>query len=729
MQLFYDVCLNATSNESSAVFKLMVADGRVFIQALGSAVPVFVNATALRQGEQRELLENDRIGMADRQITVTQKYWSKPGIQLNGNNLRVLPPPSKPAGVEPTNARQTGRDQGVSIIIPSGILTAIMGPAGCGKTLLLESLTGTRVPATGTVTVGAYRLVPGQSQSIARQIGYVAQHDTLAPELTVHQSLHYRLRLRFPDMSPEIRERRIVAVTRSLAIEPLLNRRIGSAERSDGGRLSGGERKRVGLAHELLLRPEILCLDEPTSGLSSNNAELVVSQLRDLADGGITVAVTIHQPTPKVFAKFHHLILMGHGGRVLYSGPVSEAIQLVARATGTPLAFSSGENPADYLVEQGAVHPEEILHQFHRDSTPQRAEVGGTASWNLPEARPPAVRISWRDRARVFQTLVARSLRVFAQDRTNLLLATWQIPAISLLILLAFFRFGADAPDHERLSRVLAEVTEVTAHYREAHQSVPLETTILQAIARTDGNSMVLSDLGARLRGAVLFTLVASAFWIGLLGACREMVIDKHLLRHECRTCVSVRAFLAAKLASLGLVAVPQCALLTLATAPFLLHLSATGMAGLVGALWLTALAAAGIGLLAATLAPTARAALTAVPLIMVPQILFAGLLRPEAALAPGVCLPRWLGYASLQRWGFDLALTTDSRQVESVSLVSGTPLKIADALDLLKPTHTSVLHCFFQNASTWHAIVVLLAVTIGALLIAEGHLRRKFHL
>jgi hypothetical protein len=179
----------------------------------------------------------------------------------------------------------------------------------------------------------------------------------------------------------------------------------------------------------------------------------------------------------------------------------------------------------------------------------------------------------------------------------------------------------------------------------------------------------------------------------------------------------------------LGLVAVPQCALLTLATAPFLLHLSAAGIAGLMGALWLTALAAAGIGLLAAALAPTARAALTAVPLIMVPQILFAGLLRPEAALARDVFLPRWLGYASLQRWGFELALTTANGQVESVSLAPGRSLKITDTLANLKPTLTPLLHCFFQDTSVWRASGVLLAVAIGAVLFAEWHLRRKFHL
>ncbi len=729
MELFYDVRLHETGGESPAAFKLMVADGRVFIQALDIAVPVFVNATALRRGEHRELLEDDRIGMEDGQIAVTRKYWLKAGLQVTGDGLRVLPPSSRPTRMAPIDECQTGRDQGVSITVPSRTLTAIMGPAGCGKTLLLDVLTGTALPAAGMVTVGQYRLLPGKNQFLARQIGYVTQHETLAPELTVRQSLHYRLCLRFPDMSAEIRDRRIAAVAQSLVIAPLLNRRIGSTDRSAGGRLSGGERKRVGIAHELLMRPEILCLDEPTSGLSARDAQLVTSQLRELADDGITVIVTIHQPTLRIFSLFQNLILMGHGGRVLYSGPVAEAVQLVTQATGTPLAVADGENPADYLVEQSADHPKEIFQEFQKDSGRREAPDGKAAAKSLSQASPPNPTAPWRDRVRIFKTLVARNLRVFAQDRTNLLLATLQIPAIALMILLAFARFGTDAPDYERLSRVLAEVTRVTAYYREAGQPVPLETTVQQALTRTGVNPPVMTDLDARLRGAILFTLVASAFWIGLLGACREMVMDKQLLRHECRTCASVRMFLAAKLASLGLVALPQCALLALATVLFLLHFSAAGLAGLTGALWLTALAAAGIGLLTATLAPTARAALTAVPLIMVPQILFAGLLRPEAALAVGVWLPRWLGHVSLQRWGFELALASAGGQVQSVSLIPGESLRIVETLDHLKLTYTSMLDCFFHHPACWPPIAVLLSVTAGAVLISEWHLRRKFHL
>jgi hypothetical protein len=297
------------------------------------------------------------------------------------------------------------------------------------------------------------------------------------------------------------------------------------------------------------------------------------------------------------------------------------------------------------------------------------------------------------------------------------------------LVLLAFYKFPTDAPEYEHLSRVLSDVTETTARYRRVPEPVPLEAVIQQANAQTGGNPEFITDLDARLQGAVLFTLVASAFWIGLLGACREMVMEKDLLRHECRTCASVRTFLTAKLAGLGLVSLPQCAVLALATAPFLLHPSAAGLAALVGALWLTALAAAGIGLLAATLAPTARAALTAVPLIMVPQLLFAGLLRPEAALAAGVRLPTWLGYASLQRWGFDLALATTGGHVRSVSLVPGNTLTIAETLDHLKLTTTSIHGCFFRDTSWWPPIWVLIGVTAVTVLISERHLRHKFHL
>jgi hypothetical protein len=205
------------------------------------------------------------------------------------------------------------------------------------------------------------------------------------------------------------------------------------------------------------------------------------------------------------------------------------------------------------------------------------------------------------------------------------------------------------------------------------------------------------------------------------------MVMDKHLLRHECRACAPVRSALWAKLASLGLLALPQCAILAVATAPFLLGTPAASLAGLVGALWLTTIAAAGIGLLTATIASSARAAFTAVPLIMVPQLLFAGLLRPEAQLAAGNVLPQWLGYLSLQRWGFELGLRAAPSQVQSVSLMPGPSPRIVDVLAHLKLTHSSVYDCFFHDSSWWPPVVVLAGATVAALLLAEWHLRRRF--
>jgi ABC-type multidrug transport system ATPase subunit len=728
MQALYDASLKETDNESLAVFRLSVGDGRVFIQALDAGLPVFVNATALRHRERRELLEDDHVTLGGAQVVFTRKYWWKAGRMVSVRDLVVLPPRSKPPQAASLKEPADGSPAGVSLTIPEASLTAIMGPAGCGKTLLLDVLSGTAVPAAGRVTFGRHRIVPGKDRSLARQIGHVSQHEAMTAELTIRQSLDYRLRLRYPGMAAGIRERRIAAEAHALAIEDLLDQRIGTADRLVGG-LSGGQRKQAGLAHELLTRPELLCLDEPTSGLSADDAELVVRQLRALADAGITVIVTVHQPPPKVFALFQHLVLMGQGGRVLYSGPVTEAAPLAARATGTPLAVADGENPADYLVKQGAKRPNEIYHEFHKDSARQGAGGDGDPSCSLPQIAPPAAAMPWSSGVRVFQTLVARNVRVFAQDTTNLLLAALQIPAIALIVLFAFFKFETDAPEQERLSRVLTEVIQKSASYRQAGQPVPMETLVRDAIARPGPGPNILTDLGARMRGAVLFTLVASAFWVGLLGACREMVADKDLLRHECRTCATVRTFLAAKMSSLGLLALPQCALLALTTAPFLLHLSSAGLAGLVAALWLTALAAAGVGLLTATLAPTPRAALTAVPLIMVPQLLFAGLMRPEAALAPGVVVPRWLGFASMQRWGFEIALNMVGGQVQSISLVQGQSLRIVDTLDQMQRKSLSIHDCFFHPGPWWPPVLVLLGVALASAFVSERHLRKKFHL
>lgn len=239
---------------------------------------------------------------------------------------------------------------GLFLSAPRGTITAIMGPAGCGKSVLLKLLVGYEHPTLGYVQIGGARL-DRDFNMICDRIGYVPQAEIMIPELTVGRSLDYRLRLRFSGMVREERQHIVQETCQSLGFDDLaqvLAKRIGTAE-SKGEFPSGGERRRVNIAHELLTRPEVLFLDEPTTGLASADAETVVAQLRELADGGLTVIVTIHQPSQIIFDWIDDLLLVGWGGQLAYYGTAQEAVGYFQRISN--LQLHPRQNPAEYLLD------------------------------------------------------------------------------------------------------------------------------------------------------------------------------------------------------------------------------------------------------------------------------------------------------------------------------------------------------------------------------------------
>ena len=205
-----------------------------------------------------------------------------------------------------------------------GEFVGILGPSGCGKTTLLDLLSGNRQPSGGEVFYNGLDL----HQHLARfapRSGYVPQRDLLHPELTARETLYYSARLKLPS---EVSDAEIFAKVDRVCEELGLYKPgggmdardvpVGSAERKG---LSGGQRKRVSLAIELLTDPQILFLDEPTSGLSSHDTRTVMEGLRRLASElGIAIFITIHQPSLRVYRLMDKVIYLKNG-RLCYFGP------------------------------------------------------------------------------------------------------------------------------------------------------------------------------------------------------------------------------------------------------------------------------------------------------------------------------------------------------------------------------------------------------------------------
>jgi ABC-type multidrug transport system ATPase subunit len=199
----------------------------------------------------------------------------------------------------------------VSFSLEERSFLAVVGPSGAGKSTLLNALTGFRPATAGHVLYDGRDLYRDYDE-LRLRLGYVPQEDVLHGGLTVAQALDYGARLRFP--------RDVGAAERRRQIEEVLER-LGIAARSElaVSRLSGGERRRVAVAMELVTKPSLLFLDEPTSGLDPGNERGVMTLLRSLADGGRTVIVVTH--SMQSIRLCDRLLVLAPGGRPAYFGP------------------------------------------------------------------------------------------------------------------------------------------------------------------------------------------------------------------------------------------------------------------------------------------------------------------------------------------------------------------------------------------------------------------------
>ncbi|KAI7747585.1 hypothetical protein M8C21_024084 [Ambrosia artemisiifolia] len=233
---------------------------------------------------------------------------------------------------------------GVTGMVHPGELMAVLGPSGSGKSTLLNAIAG-RLPEhyfTGKVLANGRKM----SKMVLKRTGFVTQDDVLYPHLTVRETLVFCALLRLP-RSLSRREKTEVAdsVIAELGLSKCENTIIGNTFIRG---VSGGERKRVSIAHEMLMNPSLLILDEPTSGLDSTAAHRLVSTLGGLAhQKGKTVVTSVHQPSSRVFQMFDTVLVLSEG-RCIYFGKGSEAMSYFDSVGFRP---SFPMNPADFLLD------------------------------------------------------------------------------------------------------------------------------------------------------------------------------------------------------------------------------------------------------------------------------------------------------------------------------------------------------------------------------------------
>jgi len=217
----------------------------------------------------------------------------------------------------------------VNISEGPGKLIGIMGASGAGKTTLLNVMAGLVKPTKGRILVNGFD-IHAQKEQIHGVIGYVSQDDLLIEELTVYENLYYNAKLCFADFTEEQLHKRVMDVLENLGLDQRKDLRVGNPLDKT---ISGGQRKRLNIALELIREPAILFLDEPTSGLSSRDSENVIDLLKELSLKGKLIFVVIHQPSSDIYKMFDKMIIMDTGGYPAYYGPPVEAVTYFKKST------------------------------------------------------------------------------------------------------------------------------------------------------------------------------------------------------------------------------------------------------------------------------------------------------------------------------------------------------------------------------------------------------------
>jgi ABC transport system ATP-binding/permease protein len=405
-------------------------DGSVLVQDLGSTNGTFIDGERITaQGAVAKA--GQRIGFGGLQIVlgadgkIANAGRAKVRLDLMDVGLVV-------------SDRGSGKPRAlldrVKMSIFPGELVGMLGPSGAGKSTLLMSVLGLLRPTGGGVLLNG-RPLNQQYESFRTNVGYVPQDDIVHPQLTVREALDYACKLRLPPMSDADRNEAIERTLKQVGLYEQRDLQIGSAEEKV---LSGGQRRRVNLAVELVTDPSLLILDEPTSGLSWTDAADVVATLRRLADDGRTIVLTIHQPDYQEYEKFDSVAILGRGGKLLFYGPP-------APDSYTFFGASPGK-PREMFDHVEQMPPDEWRGRFEQTQTYQRFVTQRAPQSNAETHSPPPKPRS-RSSFRQFPVLLSRSIKLTLRNRTALMLLLIQAPMLGLLIGLttsgaASFRVG-----------------------------------------------------------------------------------------------------------------------------------------------------------------------------------------------------------------------------------------------------------------------------------------------
>jgi len=640
-------------------------NGQLFIEDRGSANGTYVRGARIAPGQKIAVQNGEKIyigpmplqievGGAGAVELVQEEYapdrWAgRPLYEIEAWSLRLEVPDRD----NPSQQKVLLDD--ISFKALPGDMIALMGPSGAGKTTLLLTLNGYLPPTSGVVRINGEDLY-NIYDTLRGSIGYVPQDDLVHPELTVWEAVRYSAKFRLPpDYSEAEIDARVDQTIKDLGLEGVKNLQIGKPEKKV---LSGGQRKRVNIALELVTDPVILFLDEPTSGLAADDTTALINLLHDLAKAtGKTIIMTIHQPAKDEFEKFSHALIMGYGGIPMFFGPTQpDAYRFFGTWKTRQGQPNNIDNPRD-MFEMLAQRERPLYEQLRaRDPNTPRGEARKQAAiqWRqefFSDGNPTYVKM-YSGRRSIgtgqgahglppgrtqttgqLRLLLSRYFKVKVRDVGGTAIMLAQAPIIGFLLAIVF---GGQ------------------------QKAIPAWCLgALQELGRKVGDGATSGDVIKNMSAtgdntAAVFFLVVAAVWFGTSNAAREIVSERAIYMRERMVNLGLLNYVFSKYLLLAVFCVIQCTVL-LGIVFFFLGFHGGPQAFLMQLISLiaTALSAVALGLLLSTVVDSSEAAMALTPIALIPQVVLGGLMVPMTTVPHLKPLIQVIP----ARWGFEGAI------------------------------------------------------------------------
>lgn len=655
--------LSSSQEETSyTIVSLVVDKNELYIDNIKKGWELFLNNQPVTEKVKyrlnRDLLTLDKTDLSKKQQQETsfiRKGWQQGFVReqfIINNYFDIVTIPFEIDQIRAVDIKHYFKDgtlalDGISFTAKKGEIMAVMGKSGSGKSTLLKTISADIIPSYGRVFINNDDLYDSL-YFYAQHIGYVPQEDLLFSNLTVYENLFFRGRLVHPSISKDVLDRKITAILTQMNLIHRKSHYVGEINES---LLSGGERKRLNIALELLFEPTLIICDEPTSGLSSTDSEQIIDILKYYADQGKIVIITIHQPSPNIFEKLDKVVVMDQGGKPVYFGDIDDVFtyfdqeleqidfrkEEIAKKQKLrmpdfyhdiidyPLYNENNEKIYEQ-VDQTLVPRRKFSPNYWRDKY-KRKQLFDLISYDTPPKKKAKTKqVSSRKKLHVsghlsqFLTFLIRNIFIKLRNRTNLFITFGEAPILALII--------------SFILRTSVEGDSYNYHH--------------------NANAIVY-----------IFVSVIVFIFLGLSNSIEEIMGERKIIQREKVLNLKLTYFLSSKVITLAIFTLLQV-FLYYAVSSIILKLPGVM---LINAIYFFAAGLIGysLGLLISSFINNRKAIINILPLILIPQIIFGGAIilyedmNPRLRIRKTSSIPEVVQIIP-SRWLFEGLITAQAR-------------------------------------------------------------------